>query len=31
MRLGPLGIREPFEAPAATDEDPVAIVKEGEV
>jgi hypothetical protein len=31
MRLGPLGIREPFEAPAATDEDPVAIVKDGEV
>jgi hypothetical protein len=31
MRLGPLGIREPFEAPAATDEDPVAVVREGEV
>jgi hypothetical protein len=31
MRLGPLGIREPFEAPAVTDEDPVAVVREGEV
>ncbi|MGH9067453.1 MAG: gluconate 2-dehydrogenase subunit 3 family protein [Acidimicrobiales bacterium] len=29
MRLGPVGIREPFEAPGATDEDPVEVVAEG--
>ncbi|MGH9101379.1 MAG: gluconate 2-dehydrogenase subunit 3 family protein [Acidimicrobiales bacterium] len=31
MRLGPVGIREPFERPGATDEDPVRAVQEGEV
>jgi len=31
MRLGPIGIREPFEAPAATDEDPVQIVRDGRI
>jgi gluconate 2-dehydrogenase subunit 3-like protein len=31
MRLGPVGTREPFEAPAAGDEDPVSAVREGRV
>ncbi|MGI8753407.1 MAG: gluconate 2-dehydrogenase subunit 3 family protein [Acidimicrobiales bacterium] len=29
MRLGPTGIREPFETPGATSEDPVRITQEG--
>jgi hypothetical protein len=29
MRLGPTGVREPFEKPGATDEDPVRAVQEG--
>jgi hypothetical protein len=29
MRLGPVGTREPFEKPGATDEDPVRAVQEG--
>jgi len=28
MRLGPLGVREPFEKPGATDEDPVRVTQE---
>jgi hypothetical protein len=31
MRLGPVGVREPFEKPGATDEDPVEVVEKGEV
>lgn len=29
MRLGPTGVREPFERPGATDEDPVRVVLRG--
>ena len=28
MRLGPLGVREPYERPGATDEDPVGFARE---
>jgi gluconate 2-dehydrogenase subunit 3-like protein len=31
MRLGPVGTREPFEASAASDEDPVRVVQEGQI
>jgi hypothetical protein len=27
MRLGPIGVREPFERPGATDEDPVRVTE----
>jgi hypothetical protein len=30
MRLGPLGPREPFERPGATNEDPVRVVEDGD-
>ncbi|HEY4376176.1 MAG TPA: gluconate 2-dehydrogenase subunit 3 family protein [Acidimicrobiales bacterium] len=30
MRMGPIGVREPFEAPGATSEDPAAMVARGD-
>jgi len=31
MRRGTIGVREPFETPGATDEDPVRVVEEGQL
>jgi hypothetical protein len=31
MRMGPVSTREPFEKPGATDEDPVRVVRDGDV